>query len=301
MAVEISEYLDSGRIRIALGNGSTWEEQYTIKGAATRLEAADSIAEQLLGRNSIRLGSKSLILDSIDLDPLSDDSVGLYRATARWKDPALTSGNSGNSNSWPPSPSTGNGLDDRDMWVDGTQISVSTEVQQQFWSPAGSYAIYGNPEYAEDLMGAIEFDGETVKGTGVPVPKATWSEEFKREEFWFHPARLKKVCEFVGKTNETEYRLFPAGSLLILSIEGSFRKTYEFFYRVTYGYSPNKTNISYGEGTDQFIVSEKKGWQYLWLRYEKQLLASGVVYPVPRAAYVHDIFDTIEFAGLADL
>ena len=78
------------------------------------------------------------------------------------------------------------------------------------------------PEYAEDLMGQLNSTGRPSRELAFPVPKATWSEEFKREEFWFHPAKTEKVCEFVGKTNETAYRLFPAGSLLILSIEGSF-------------------------------------------------------------------------------
>lgn len=299
----VSEALESGNIDFSFGTQSNYEEQYHVHDASSREDALNAVAASLVPRQYIEISGRVLILDRISVKPVSDDSVGLYKATATWVSPerAQNRGNQRTDPGFPPEFTPGGGIEDPDTWVPGTQFDIAAEQETQYWSRTDQVSGYGTPEHNHDLQGAINFDGENVKGVPVYSPKPTWSEEFTRKN-WFVPAKLKLLANYVATVNVEAYQGFDAGELLITSINGSFTTKDEFKYRVTYAYSPNKENIKFGEGTESYTVPAKPGWHYLWTRYEKVVIESiNLIIPRPVASYVHGIYPASDFSKLKTL
>ncbi len=57
--------------------------------------------------------------------------------------------------------------------------------------------------------------------------------------------------------------------------------------------SPNKTGIAIG-GISGIA---KKGWDYLWVRYEKNTSNDSLV-QIPKAVYVHQVYESGDFASV---
>ncbi len=87
-----------------------------------------------------------------------------------------------------------------------------------------------------------------------------------------------------GAVNSAPFRGFQAGEVLFMGASGTRRGVdVDDRWEITYKFaaSPNQSGMSVGS----ISSIQKRGWDYLWVRYEKQEKGSGadkvvVMYPV---------------------
>ncbi|MBL8747065.1 MAG: hypothetical protein JNK58_12015, partial [Phycisphaerae bacterium] len=101
-----------------------------------------------------------------------------------------------------------------------------------------------------------------------------------------------------GKVNSDPFREFQAGEVLFLGASGSKREAsggedWEITFR--FAASPNRTGIVVGPITG----ISKKGWEYLWVRYEDaEDAAAQAIVKRPVGAYVERVYSEGAFSGL---
>lgn len=170
------------------------------------------------------------------------------------------------------------------------QISESTRSRQWLWSMSNM---------PPDLKGVIGAQRGAVEGVEVIVPKLEFS-----VTAYYAPGRVtvdwvKNLARMTGKTNRDAWLGFEAGELLFLGARGNGpidtlvgpqRKPVSI--SLTFGASENRDDIVIGTGNPEKIA--KRGWDYLWVRYER-VQESGLDYPVPVHAYVEQVYPEDDF------
>lgn len=155
------------------------------------------------------------------------------------------------------------------------------------------------PATAPDFAGAVEVDNEgNVNGVDIAMPVMNFS-----ETHYFSPGRVstsykKRIAELTGKVNSGSFKGYAAGEVLFLGASGSRRgKRSTDYWEITFKFavSPNVTNLKAGT----IIVSSKKGWDYLWVRYADDVSSDRkALIKKPVAAYVEKVYEQASFGGL---
>jgi len=169
----------------------------------------------------------------------------------------------------------------------GTQhVKYSKSTRLKVADPAGPGVI--------DNKGAIGVSSSggtiTVEGIDITVPVYSWSETHKRKNAQLNQAAIYSLT---GKVNSDGFKGFAPGEVLFLGASG--QRTGDNEWELTYKFaaSPNKTGIVIGpiQGID------KKGWEYLWVRFEDDAVNNGLT-KTPVCAYVEVVYDTAAFSAL---
>jgi hypothetical protein len=163
---------------------------------------------------------------------------------------------------------------------------------QADWGGETAYARAGL--VAPDFYGAINCTGDSVQGVDVTVPA------FNFTEVWTWPAALltvdyyRTLYNLSGSINNATWRSFGRGEVLFLGARFDRNRGDEMI-PVTYQFSarPTRTNFKVG----QITVREKRGWQYLWTKYEDHAETEALV-KRPKFAYVNDVYPETNFADL---
>jgi len=142
-----------------------------------------------------------------------------------------------------------------------------------------------------DTESAINFDKDSVNGVDIVVPQYQFS-----ETHWFAPGLVTEaykntVGAYTGWINSVTFRGFPAGEVLFLGASGSQQAN--SYWQITFKFAvqPNRTSIAIG--FSGITVDVKKGWQYLWIRYDDAEEGSGSnKHLIKKAveAYVEDVY-----------
>jgi hypothetical protein len=151
---------------------------------------------------------------------------------------------------------------------------------------------YGNS--APDFKGAINVDDNSVNGVDIVVPVYSFNETRIVDNDDVGSAFKSALFNLTGKVNHLSWHGFNAGEVLFMGASGSRhgrRGDWEINYK--FAASPNKTNITIGTITG----IDKKGWEYLWVRYEKSTDQNCLV-QIPKAVYVHQVYEYGDFAAL---
>jgi len=155
---------------------------------------------------------------------------------------------------------------------------------------------------APDFKGAIGVTPDNVEGVDITTP--VFNFELTKYLDSVTTAYLGDVYALTGKVNNAQVVLtvngatltFAAGELLFLGASGG-KTVGKGQWEVTYRFaaSPNRTNIAVGDIT----VPAKKGWEYLWVRYEDaEDAAAKALVKRPLAAYVEQVYETGDFSKL---
>ena len=159
-----------------------------------------------------------------------------------------------------------------------------------------------------DLGGVIGWDGKKIHGTEIIVPKL----EFSITRY-YAPADVKmdlvkNLARATGKINKNAWLGFDAGEVLFLGSRGDAdiatvrnQRTKPVSVQLDFSASENTTDIKFKNSVEgkTITVASKKGWQYLWARFEpKTDPTTKLVLAVPVAVYVNDVYDAIDFAAL---
>ncbi|AMV30187.1 hypothetical protein VT84_37695 [Gemmata sp. SH-PL17] len=146
----------------------------------------------------------------------------------------------------------------------------------------------------EDFHGAINVDKDG-KPEGVDIPPDP-SFLFKRTVARANvtPAYLRAIKNLCGKVSNAQFYEQAAGEVLYMGCDATFSQAEGWSLTHSFGGEENKINISIGP---DITVPSKKGFEYLWIRYE-DVNVSNRVLPRPRAAYVERVLESGNFSIL---
>lgn len=194
------------------------------------------------------------------------------------------------------------GGDDNDDGGDGDEETTS------FAFDTGGGTMHRNqslktvskvPNDAPDFNGAIEVDNEgNVNGVDVTMPVLNFTETHTMAGSRVTTSYKKSVAALTGTVNRSSFRGFAAGEVLFLGASGTKRSRkasapWEITFR--FAVSPNQSSLSVGK----LKVSNKKGWDYLWVRYADKVSDNKKnVVKEPVAAYVEQVYPEGDFGNL---
>jgi hypothetical protein len=148
------------------------------------------------------------------------------------------------------------------------------------------------------MNNAIGVDGSSVNGVDIVAPALTWTETYDVPHQYVTAAYIKNIAALTGTVNNGAFRTFAAGEVLFMGCSGSqewddqrgngpWTLSYKFVA------SPNVTDQTIGDITG----IEKKGHEYLWVRYEDAVSSNELV-KKPKFVYVNKVYRDGNFSGL---
>lgn len=153
-------------------------------------------------------------------------------------------------------------------------------------------------ETAPDYKGAIGVTFDSVEGVDITVPVYTFSETHYLAASAVDNAYKATLYFLTGKVNSGGFKGTAAGECLFLGATGTRRGTsseddWEINYR--FAASPNRSGITIGTITG----INKKGWEYLWVRYEDvEDTAAKVLVKRPASVHVERVYESGDFSAL---
>ena len=155
------------------------------------------------------------------------------------------------------------------------------------------------PNDAPDFNGAIEVDNEgNVNGVDVTMPVLNFTETHVMKGSRVSTSYKKSVAALTGTVNRSGFRGFSAGEVLFLGASGTKRgKKKDSPWEITFRFavSPNQSSLQVGK----LKVSNKRGWDYLWVRYADKVAENKKnVIKEPVAAYVEQVYPEGDFGNL---
>ena len=148
---------------------------------------------------------------------------------------------------------------------------------------------------APDFQGAIGVTRDSVEGCDIVVPVYNWSETHYLASATVTGPYKAALFALTGKTNDAAFKGFAAGEVLFLGASGSQRgdESWEITFR--FAASPNVTGLVIGELTGV----DKKGWEYLWVRYEDAEDSDAkCIVKRPTSVHVERVYDAGDYADL---
>jgi hypothetical protein len=154
------------------------------------------------------------------------------------------------------------------------------------------------PSSATNMSGAIGVDGNGVNGVDIVVPQLQWQESYDVPNSYVTSAWIRGVAGVTGTTNNATFRGFEAGEVLFVGCSGSQewddqkgRGPWSLSFRFVA--SKNVT----GQTIGSISGIEKKGHEYLWVRYE-DAVSSNTLLKQPKAVYVSKVYKDSDFSAL---
>ncbi len=167
-----------------------------------------------------------------------------------------------------------------------------TQHITQSLATVGAYAASGP---APNFGGAIGATRDSVEGVDITVPVYNFSETHSIGTLLVTAAYKATLFYLTGTVNNGPFRGFAQGEVLFLGASGSKRgqEDWEITYRFAAG--PNVLGLAVGEITG----IAKRGWEYLWVRYEDaEDTAAKALVKRPVAVYIEQVYPWGDFAGL---
>ncbi len=167
-----------------------------------------------------------------------------------------------------------------------------TQTLRESISVASKY-----PAGADDSQGTLHDDGEHVQGIEITVPVYRFTETHYLPVADVDAAYKATLASLTGKVNSDAFKGFTAGEVLFLGASGSRRDEEEWAITYSFAVSENKTGLSVGTGSHEITGIAKLGWQYLEVVY-RQATVGTRRRNVPKAVYIHNVYETAAFSGL---
>jgi hypothetical protein len=241
------------------------ELTYLVRGTTVDSEA----------KSAVRAIAPTLY-DAKRRDDVEVEEIGnaLWLATARYVEPESAA------------PETGDAVTSFDTSGGTQHITQSRQTVHRYPSEAPNY------------QGAIGVTESGVEGVDITVPVYQFSETHYLAASTVNTAYRGTLFTLTGRTNNAAFKGLAEGECLFLGASGSRRGTssdddWEISFR--FAGSPNVTGLTIGSITGV----NKKGWEYLWVRYEtiEDTTAKRLVQR-PAAVYVEKVYESGNFGSL---
>lgn len=169
----------------------------------------------------------------------------------------------------------------------GGNVTITQSDNTTRYAPVG--------KVAPDFKGAINVEGDTVKGVSIHIPKYAFTEKHILPASTVTSAYKATLYDLTGKINDASFKGFNAGEVLFLGARGSTRSEDEWEITYSFAASKNETGLTFGDITGV----NKDGWQYLWVYYvESEDSAAKQLIKKPAAVYVEDVYESGDFSLL---
>ena len=167
-----------------------------------------------------------------------------------------------------------------------------TQHITQSLETVGKHAVPGPPP---DFGGAIGVTHDNVEGVDVQVPVYSFAETHYIDVDFVTNAYKSTLFRLTGKVNNDAFRGLQAGEVLFQGASGSRRGEEDWEISFRFAASPNVVGLQVG-GIGGI---NKKGWEYLWVRYaDAEDADAKVLVKKPSAAYVERVYDLADFSQL---
>lgn len=175
--------------------------------------------------------------------------------------------------------------------------SFSTEGgSEHITSSIATRKAYGfEGEFNPDMGKAIRVTDSGVEGVDIDAKVFAWSETHTYPTAAITESFCATIFAATKCTNHAAWRWFAQGEVLLKNVSGrsvdkdKWEVTYEFEAR------PNRQNFSVGA----IQVGSKRGHEYLWARYEKEVNVNrDVTVRVPTAVYIEQVYEEYNFSLL---
>jgi len=166
----------------------------------------------------------------------------------------------------------------------------TTHITQSLQT-VNSYAPPG--EAPPDFKGAIGVNNDSVEGTDITIPVYNFKETHYIPIALVTPAYKATLFYLTGKVNAAPFKGFAPGEVLFMGASGSQRGQEDWEITFSFAASPNATGLTIGDITG----IDKKGWEYLWVRYQDSEDADVLV-KQPAAVYVEQVYPYGDFSLL---
>jgi len=275
MPITITERDGSRSFSTNSAGFTSQEMRYIIRGSASEAE----VMAELLDTAPQTLNS--LNRQSTDVEPLYVDESDAD--TAIWE--GVVKYGPGQRIIWPQR-QTGESTFSFDTTGGSQHITQSLAAVARHAPPGKS---------APDCKGAIGVTQNSVEGCDITVPVYSFSETHYLANAAVTDACKAAIFALTGKTNSSAFRGLAAGEVLFLGATGSKRGDEDWEIQFRFAASPNRANFTVGDIT----VPAKKGWEYMWVRYEDEedAVAKRLV-KRPTAVYIEKVYEAGDFAGL---
>ena len=166
----------------------------------------------------------------------------------------------------------------------------STHITQSI----ATVARYAPPsKTAPDFKGALGVTHDSVEGTDITVPIYSFAETHYLPIAAVTGGYKATLFFLTGKVNSGSFKGFTPGEVLFLGASGAQRGSDDWEITFRFSASPNATGLVIGDITG----INKKGWEYLWVRYA-DAEDQNVLVKQPIAVYVERVYDEANFASL---
>jgi hypothetical protein len=163
-----------------------------------------------------------------------------------------------------------------------------------------SYAAAGTPPDHKGAIGVVTdaAGGKKAEGCDVVTPIFTWEETHNLPAATVASSAWVEAMEaIVAHINETAFRIWAKGELLLLGISGHHASLVETAVPVTFKFasSRTKTGMTIGDITGV----DKEGHHWAWIEYEE--VEDGTAKALtarPLAVHIERVYDYAKFADL---
>ena len=204
-------------------------------------------------------------------------------------------------------------VDGRDLWNGVVQYGVAKGAERpetgdssfsfdtgggtqhitQSLQTVSSYAPAGKT--APNFGGAIGVTHDSVQGVDITLPVYNFSETHYLADAVVTLVYRGTLFRLTGKVNAASFKGLDAGECLFLGASGSKRGEEDWEITFRFACSENKTGLTVGDITG----IAKKGWEYMWVRYEDaEDDTAKVLVKKPVAVYIEKVYEDGDFSGL---
>lgn len=271
MPITFEEHYESRKI-VRSNTGSSAELKYIVRGTH------DEVAVKNMLATITPATYDDLVRGEVSIDPVHIDSLNpeqcIIDVTVRYVPPT-----SAESSEAQPTFSF--------------DTSGGTQHITQAVSHVASYAAAGKTP--ADFHGAIGVTKDSVEGVDITVPIYAFSETHYLANSLVTSAYKGQLFTLTGKTNNAAFKGCAAGECLFLGASGSQRGGDKWEINFRFAASPNKASFQVGGIT----VAAKKGWDYMWVRYEEtEDAAAFALVKRPVDVHVDKVYEEGNFALL---
>jgi hypothetical protein len=148
---------------------------------------------------------------------------------------------------------------------------------------------------APDFGGAIGVTHDNVEGVDITVPIYQFSETHYLADSVVTPAYRGTLFYLTGKVNNGSFRGLAPGECLFLGASGSKRGESDWEITFRFAGSPNVAGLTVGP----IGGINKKGWEYMWVRYaDSEDNDAKVLVKKPVAVYIEKVYELANFSQL---
>lgn len=148
------------------------------------------------------------------------------------------------------------------------------------------------PGNAPDHKGAIDVDGDQVRGTEITIPALRLTYDFRHPAGVVNETWARNLARMTGRTNSRPWRGFAAGEALFLGSTGRSGTQSETMTSYHFACSENIDGLTIGAVAN----IAKKGWEYLWISYQPAV-DGGRPVQQPQFVYVEKLYGELDFAA----